>query len=313
MGSISTLYISKCREYINFMFSQQQWSGLTQAEVNQWLQNFSALGPEEMELVYKLLVNIIYFSEKDLESVLREGVYSCVAYNAILNKQLNSGFETSSHALSTAYEDELQKTCFVPLLDSHSPHESGNFVSRLLVQRGIVDETQSMFIEDAVNAIKANRFSRVVIVDDCVGSGQQLESFWKSQQVNDDDMSVSIEVFCQKYNVSANYLTLFGYNQNIHRLQNELPELRILCVRLLGDEHRVFNKNSYIWHDEAELQRAQELFANLCMDAGIPLYGYRNLDFAFIMHNTIPDWSLPIFWKRNNDWNLLMRRKNSDD
>jgi AraC-like DNA-binding protein len=62
------------------MFLQQQWSGLTQAEVDLWLQNFRTLGLEEKELVYKLLVNIIYFSEKDLESILREGVYNCVGY-----------------------------------------------------------------------------------------------------------------------------------------------------------------------------------------------------------------------------------------
>ena len=90
MSSDSSLYISKCKEYINFMFLQQQWSGLTQAEINLWLQNFRNLELEEMELVYKLLVNIIYFSEKDLESVLREGVYNCVGYKAVLDKQKSS-------------------------------------------------------------------------------------------------------------------------------------------------------------------------------------------------------------------------------
>lgn len=313
MNPNSSLYISKCKEYINFMFLQQQWSGLTQAEVNLWLQNFRTLGIEEMELVYKLLVNIIYFSEKDLESVLREGVYNCVGYKSVLEKQKNSQFETSSRALETTYKDELKRTCFIPLLDSNSPHESGNFVARLLVQRGIIDATQSMFIDDAATAIKSGEFSRVVIVDDCVGSGQQLETFWNFQTVTDGGALVSIRDFCKKYGVKANYLTLFGYNNNIERLQKELTELKVFCARLLSDEHRVFGKISYIWDDEEELQKALELFATLCETAGIPLYGYRDLDFAFIMHNTIPDWSLPLFWKRNADWNLLMRRKNSDD
>ena len=313
MNPNSSLYISKCKEYINFMFLQQQWSGLTQAEVNLWLQNFRALGIAEMELVYKLLVNIIYFSEKDLESVLREGVYNCVGYNAILEKQKASQFETSSRALETTYKDELKKTCFIPLLDSNSPHESGNFVSRLLVQRGIIDASQSMFIDDAVSAIKSGAFSRIVIVDDCVGSGQQLETFWGSKEVVDDEKSILISDFCGKYSVTANYLTLFGYNKNIERLQKELTGLNVFCARLLSDEHRVFSEYSYVWDNETELKKALDLFTTLCETAGIPLYGYRTLDFAFIMHNTIPDWSLPLFWKRNADWNLLMRRKNSDD
>lgn len=313
MNPNSSLYISKCKEYINFMFLQQQWSGLTQAEVNLWLQNFRALGIAEMELVYKLLVNIIYFSEKDLESVLREGVYNCVGYNAILEKQKASQFETSSRALETTYKDELKKTCFIPLLDSNSPHESGNFVSRLLVQRGIIDASQSMFIDDAVSAIKSGAFSRIVIVDDCVGSGQQLETFWGSKEVVDDEKSILISDFCGKYSVTANYLTLFGYNKNIERLQKELTGLNVFCARLLSDEHRVFSEYSYVWDNKTELKKALDLFTTLCETAGIPLYGYRTLDFAFIMHNTIPDWSLPLFWKRNADWNLLMRRKNSDD
>ena len=313
MNSNSSLYISKCKEYINFMFLQQQWSGLTQAEVDLWLQNFRTLGLEEKELVYKLLVNIIYFSEKDLESILREGVYNCVGYMAVLEKQKNSQFETSSRALATTYRDELSQTCFIPLLDSNSPHESGNFVARLLVQRGIIDSAQSMFIDDAACAIKSGVFTRIVIVDDCVGSGQQLETFWGIQTVLDEGVAVPISDFCKKYGVTANYLTLFGYNKNIERLQKKLTGLNVFCARLLSDEHRVFNEQSYIWDDESELQKALDLFTTLCETAGIPLYGYRELDFAFIMHNTIPDWSLPLFWKRNADWNLLMRRKSSDD
>jgi len=170
-----------------------------------------------------------------------------------------------------------------------------------------------MFIDDAASAITSGAFSRIVIVDDCVGSGQQLETFWNSQTVTDGGTLFPIGEFCKKHSVKANYLTLFGYNKNIERLQKDLTGLDVFCARLLSDEHRAFNNHSYIWDDEEELQKALNLFAALCETAGIPLYGYRDLDFAFIMHNTIPDWSLPLFWKRNADWNLLMRRKNSDD
>lgn len=313
MENNSLVYINKCKEYINFMFSQQQWSGLTQSEVNLWLQNFNTLSIEEKELVYKLLVNVIYFSEKDIESVLREGVYNCVAYNVILEKQKNSMFETSPRALATTYEDELKKSCFVPLLDSNSPHESGNFVSRILVQRGIIEEKQSMFIEEVPSALNSGMFNKIVIVDDCVGSGQQIEDFWSTKTVLVDKIYLTISDICKKYGVSANYLTLFGYNKNIERLQNQFSELKIHCARLLYDEHRVFCDNSYIWTSADEMKEALELFTVLCQNSGIPLYGYMGLDFAFIMHNTIPDWSLPLFWKSNSDWNLLIRRKNSDD
>ena len=119
--------------------------------------------------------------------------------------------------------------------------------------------------------------------------------------------------FCQKHGIVANYLTLFGYNKSIYNLQKEFSNLNIYCVRELNDQHRVFSDSSYVWKDENEKAKAFDLFNSLAENAGVPIYGYKGLDFAFIMHKTIPDWSLPIFWKQNSDWKLLLRRKNSND
>lgn len=95
-------------------------------------------------------------------------------------------------------------------------------------------------------------------------------------------------------------------------MRKDIPELKIICTRYLSDYHRVFSDDNYIWNDNKERDNALALFESLTKNVGISLKGYKGLDFAFIMHKTIPDWSLPIFWKYNNDWNLLMRRKNSN-
>ena len=153
----------------------------------------------------------------------------------------------------------------------------------------------------------------LVIVDDCVGSGQQLRTFWEETTIDDNGSQISIEELCEKYSVKANYLTLFGYNKSIEQLSDEFPDLNICCVRELNDQLRVFSEHSYIWSTPEERGKAFELFDALAKNAGIPTYGYNNLDFAFVMHKTIPDWSLPIFWKENSDWKLLVRRKNSND
>ena len=119
--------------------------------------------------------------------------------------------------------------------------------------------------------------------------------------------------FCQNNGIQANYLTLFGYEKSVQALTKNYPQLNITCVRNLSDKQKVFSNNSYIWINSDEKEKALSLFMELTNNIGIPLYGYKQLDFAFIMHQTIPDWSLPIFWKENSDWHLLMRRKNSND
>ena len=123
---------------------------------------------------------------------------------------------------------------------------------------------------------------------------------------------MSIKELCQVNKLKPNYLTLFGYNESIKHLQKEFPELNIVCVRMLNNQHRVFSDTSYIWDNNEEKTRAFDLLNSLAQNAGISIYGYKGLDFAFIMHKTIPDWSLPIFWEENSNWKPLLRRKNSN-
>lgn len=312
MDEIETLHINKSRAFIDFMLSQQQWSGLTKIDVEQWLSNFRELQPKEMLLVYKLLTNLIYFSEKDVLEALKEGIHNCLFYNVILERQKAVNFSMSQQALSVITKQELRKACFIPLLNSESPHESGNYVTRMLVQHGIIQTNQSMFLGKIATAIREQKFSRLVIVDDCVGSGDQLKEFWNTAVVNDNGNIILLKNYCAQNDINANYLTLFGYNKSIEALKQTFHDLNICCVRELSDIQRVFADNSYIWSNNNERDEAISLFKNMTDNCGIPLLGYKGLDFAFIMHQTIPDWSLPLLWKETADWKLLMRRKNSN-
>lgn len=307
------LYINKCKSFIAFMLTQQQWSGLTQANIDLWLNNFKDLPIEEKQLIYKLLTSIIYYSENDIVEILKDGVFYCLSYDDVLNKQISTSFSTSQHALQSIHEDNKNRACFVPLLDSCSPHESGNDICRTLVQQGIISHERSMFIHQVPHWLKENNADTLVIVDDCVGSGDQLRSFWNDTRVDDQGTLLSIKDMCIKYHARAIYLTLFGYAESIKSLRMEIPDLCIFCVRELNNQHRVFSHDSYIWKDKEEKERAFALIDLLAKGAGIETLGYNSLDFAFIMHKTIPDWSLPIFWKEKSDWNLLLRRKNSND
>lgn len=311
-GNGKEMYINKCKAFIEFMLSQQQWSGLNKSDIDSWLRNFKDLSPDEQELVYKLLTNVIYFSENDITNTLKLGVFNCLSYDEILGQQKASKFSLSTHALQNIYNSRLNQACFVPLLDSDSPHESANNICRILVQQGIISNKRSLFIKDVPKLLKTGEVNNLVIVDDCVGSGDQLSTFWEETLVEDDGEYLSIAGLCKKYKIKANYLTLFGYDKSIEYLNKKFSDLNIYCVRKLNEQHRVFSKSSYIWKDDDERIKAFELFDSLAKNAGINTLGYKKLDFAFIMHKTIPDWSLPIFWQENDDWNLLMRRKNSN-
>ena len=297
--------------YIKVMTMQQQWSGVMQSDIKRWLDNFTGITLEEQRLVYKLLVNIIYFSETDMISVLKDGLYNKLFYRVILEAQIKSNFELTPDDLKKLITDEMETTYFIPLLDRNAPHESGNYILRLLVQHGIVKAQNSKFLSDL--NVETRMFSRIVIVDDCVGSGDQIRGYWHKAKVDVEGENVmSLNQYCKNQNVKVFYLVPFGYSDSIKRLQEVVEGLEVICVRELSEEQRVFNYNSYVWDGIEERQKAFYFFEKYTRKRGIELRGYRDLDFAFIMHKTIPDWSLPLFWKESDKWKSLVRRKNSD-
>ena len=142
------LYKNKCNTFISFMLRQQQWTGLSRLDIDGWISNFGSITPEEEYLVYKLLTNIIYYSEDDIINALKEGIKDKLFYKKLLKLQIDSNFQISQHAISQAYKDELDNSCFIPLLDDDRPHESSNYVLRLCTQNNFIKTSQSVFLNN---------------------------------------------------------------------------------------------------------------------------------------------------------------------
>lgn len=297
------------------MLSQQQWSGIGKSDVEKWISNFKNMDDDDKSLyfAYKLLVNIIYYSEKDVIDTLKDGINNFLFRKELLQKQIESNFQLSENALLNIVNENLSNTCFVPLLDVDAPHESGNYISRILVQNGIIEAKQSFNIKGLHLMRESQKYSKVVIVDDCIGSGDQIRDFWQNNaQVTIQGKNMLLKEYCKKYNIDVCYLTIFAFDKIIDTLNAELEGLDVYCIRSLTESQRVFSEESYIWKDNEEREAAELFFRTVAKDACISFLGHFDLDFAFIMHKTIPDWSLPILWRKNSGWKYLLRRKNSD-
>jgi hypothetical protein len=306
-----SIYVNKCKQFIDIMINTRQWSGLTKNDVNRWLSNFRKFENEDEYIIYKLLTNIIYFSDMDIIYLLRDGIKNTLFNNIVLNAQISADFKLDNTQLLNITNNELNKTCFVPLLDSNSPHESGNYILRLLVQNGLIKPIQSVFPDKIEDTINFYDYKRIIIVDDCTGSGDQLIPFFLCKTMSNNTMTL-IE-WSKQHNIEVIYFVLFGYKQTISNLHESfLNEVKIYCLRELDESMRVFNDNSYIWDDVDERDYALSLIKYITQTNKITLYGYKDYDFSFIMDKTIPDWTLPIFWQKNENWQNLLNRKNSD-
>ena len=301
--------ITEYKHFINHMLNNRQWSGLEKKDIERWIGNFVDIADDvEMYYVYKLLANLIYFSENDMIDSLSNGIINYLHRDVILKEQIESGFTLSSKAIDNIIKKMIAGTCFTPLLDNDAPHESGNYIMRLIVQGGLAPVSQSVFAKE----ISKTGYERLVIVDDCLGTGQQLKAFWENQKLCIEEKDVLLRDFCEERKIEVCYLVLFGYEDNINALRTDLPDLSIYCVNKLGNKQRVFSDESYIWENSSERDQARDFFQKITREFGIAFLGYNGLDFAFIMHHTIPDWSLPLFWQERPEWKVLLRRKNSN-
>jgi len=304
------MYVNKCKSYINFLIACQQWSGIQKEDVDRWISNFKDSSEEAVILAYTILINIIYYSEADIIAVLKEGVCNRLYIDVILKKQIEADFSLSAKALDNVLKDELDASCFIPLLDMDAPHESANSMLRLLVQQNIIQADQSVFLKN-IN-LSNSKYKRIVIIDDCVGSGEQLREFWNEKAVvNVGDVKMLLKDYCVlNPDMKVDYITLFGYSESIHRLRQELLGLRIYCVHNLVDAQRVFSSESFVWQGK-DLSHATNVLKDVLDEKGVPMLGFNDMDFAFIMNGTIPNWSLPMFYKETSDWSPLLRRKST--
>lgn len=301
-------YIQKSKLYIKLMLNINQWSGIEKKDIDLWLSNFSDFDDGDKYYIYKLLVNIIYFSEDDVLSILKDGIYNSLFYDDILQRQLEAGFQLRNQFLDNMVKSKISESYFIPLLDASKPHESGLSVMRQLVQNEIIKPEQSCFDSNITCEFDKSKYKQMIIVDDCVGSGNQITDFWNKKKIKVKDSEILFKNWILSENISVKYLTLFGYDKNIDKIQKAIPELKIICAKMLSDIHRVFNNPTYIWSDINESLSFQKILTEININS----YGYDGLDFAFVMHKTIPDWSLPIFWKDDSEFNCLLRRKNSN-
>jgi hypothetical protein len=299
-------YLDYARRAILFFLNCHQWDGINKSEVDGWLNNFSDLVYGQYYSI-RLLSQILYYSESDLVHLLKEGIFNKIlGYELLLKRQIPSNFQLSQQQLQYEIGEELKKTLFVPLLDADGPHESGNQLLRLLVQHQIINVNQSIFAKNI--SPTCNSYKRLIIVDDCIGSGEQCRTFWKKATINNGE---PLRKWCSDKQIEVYYLVLVGYENTIISLTNEYTDLKIRCVEMLQDIHRIFDEKSIFWKSKDEMEDAKKLFSEITKERGIPIYGFNDMDFAVIIHRTIPDWCSPLFWKGINEWTILMRRKNS--
>ena len=298
-------YIDCSRDIFEFFIEARQWTGIEINRLNSWFRNFNDAEDGEY-YACKILNCIIGYSESDISRMLSEGIDRIMDKEAILPLLNQRQFSVLQSELEFAYRDKMKHTLFVPLMANGAPGESSNQMMRVLTQHfkpQIQQQFSSAIQEDYPCDV-------MVIVDDCVGSGDQFAEFWENASISN---GMLLREWCSKQKIKVYYLCLVAYDNTVKSLGEKYTDVRIVAIEQLTEKHKVFNKRNAVWDNEEEMNNAKRVVNELVTGKEIPVLGYKELGFAVIIHNNIPDWSLPILYKAKNGWNLLVERKDSND
>lgn len=288
---------------------QSQWDYLKYSDLDKWLNDNFQNDIEGRYYATKILLHTVYYTKKDLEKLLKYGLNERIYGETIKAELIDRGDIHITTSVAEGMVHKLrQKTFFVPLLDSDKPSESGNGVIGDLVHKLDVTEEQVDFHWN-VTEEKLKNHEILIFADDCIGSGSQLKKFWNSEAIK------RVRTICEKQGIKVYYLVLLGYNKNLQKLKesDKLNGIEVVVCDLLSDKNRVFSEDNIIWDKETnEMKTAIEYFERIRKEKGVNFLGFKKLDFAVILHDRLPNWSLPIFWKKSGDWKILLKRKTSN-
>ncbi|MFC1999175.1 hypothetical protein ACFLXE_00265 [Chloroflexota bacterium] len=301
-------WVERQKYLVEFCIEARCWDGVDHEAFVGWLNNFPDNEGEYYAL--RLLHRFIYYSETDTIQLCRHGLFNLLLGQEVLAEQKRSGFSKPQDELLQQLDQGLRDSRIVPLLDQDKPFESGNLVTRWLVQRLSIPGGLIVNPVEMVEEIEGG-CNRIVIVDDCVGSGDQIVNFW-NEPIKGYPFSPN-ELAQNRPQVKFDYLTLVAVRSGLQQASKETPGLRITACETLGDEHRVFGPNSQFFHSQDEQDNAEQYLQSLLPQRGIRIRGHDGLDYAIAFNHNIPDWTLPLFHKKRPNWRPLMLRKDSDD
>lgn len=300
-------YIDNSKVFFDFLMHTRQWSNITPLEYKHWLANFDSI-PDGQYIACRLLNHMLYYSERDVVKLILDSIDSIFSQEIVLPLQLEKNFSSLPSENEFAISEAIKRTLIVPISLYNDPGDSGPYIMRIIHNK-FKPVIPSCHVFNMLYSMNT-QYDRLIIVDDFIGSGDQFSEFWEEAEIKDGKL---LRNWCNENGIKTYYLSLIGYKKSVMTLQNKYQDVIFICAEELLDTHRVFEQAGFCWSDIDELNSVREQLTEELKKYGILLMGYKGMDFAVSTHDTMPDWSLPLFHKNINGWKMLVERKDSNE
>lgn len=297
------------KQKIEFYISTGQWDNVTIPQLRRWLTEFHGKG---QGYALALLDHFIYYPETQVKRLCRYALMEVLFKDDVLEVERSGGFRYGDDVLRDELSSRLQEVCVVPVLVEGNPSESGNAIARIYTTTGLIHQAQVIRPDQITTCIVKRSCKRFLLVDDFLGSGDQLDAFWNEPALEDDESGQRASlasVAASNVDVSFDYVALVATSYGL-AIANKLPSRpKIHFCEELSNEYRVLDSDSIFFANQDERDACEAYLASLAACRGINARGYKGLDYAVAFHHGTPDTCLPIFWQESEAWTPLFQRR----
>ncbi|HDC4443822.1 TPA: hypothetical protein O8U43_000336 [Enterobacter cloacae] len=173
--------------------------------------------------------------------------------------------------------------------------KSGEMIYKYL-QKDFFDNNLGIKIEN-VPDIKKN-VKAIVLFDDIIGSGSQIDSFIDSNRLDETGLKII-------------YIPFAAVMDSVSNISAKYKNLIIRPVEKLDSSHRFFRESNSLLNrkDYYCLQDFLDAYIEICKRANIGQpYGFGDYGLSYILSDSTPNNNLSFLWFRSHIWEGLFKR-----
>jgi hypothetical protein len=193
------------REKAIFYIDSKFWSKPSISELDNWLNNFKT--SEEKYCAYKLINRLVYYSESDIIRLLDFTLYEKIFKRRLLNLEIESQFSISKKELQSLKNDFKNDLRIIPLSTGDQSESSLAILRHLTNDLGISNSLIINFSNSKSEDLE--NCKNLIIVDDFIGSGTQIKTFWNTQEIVIDGKRMFLNQIKKMFpNIEIDYMCL---------------------------------------------------------------------------------------------------------
>ena len=287
--------LSKC----DYFLDMQLWPKKTKLNPEGWLENFQS---DEMDAAVHLLNGFVYYSNELIKQLF------FVAFQGLSMRIVADQPYCDAIEKWQKFVDSLAVTRVIGEIPNDT--DSGFIFQRMARQVLRLPESQVMSPIEVAEQVKNGSISRVIFVDDFVGSGNQFIETW-NKSINAESGNTSFNMLANSLrNVEFIYCPLVCTEYGMGEIRASCRGVEIAPVHVLPSRYSALASDSIFWPPELA-NKGPDFVRDASNRAGIPdtdWRGFHQLGLALAFEHGIPDATLPLFYWQENGWRPLLER-----